>query len=510
MQSSPQTAIAMRICHVASLILTLLLAPGLRTQREPPGPTGEPPWQAFVIGGGSDQRAAREALEMIGSNWRDGYAPMILDVARLLPSPRAAGRSADEQLVPDVDDGVGAEAGSLAKRDEFPSVARRVPGAEQRRRLTDFLERHTGQRFGDDLRAWRKWIWSRTEPPHPDYALFKAEVYARIDPVLRTFFPAGVKSAIRLDEIDWGGVRVNGIPSIRSPKVVLAGEAGWLRDGHVVFGLEVNGEARAYPKRILAWHEMAIDRLGGLDLTIVYCTLCGTVIPYESHIGDRQFAFGTSGLLYRSNKLMFDEETRSLWSSLEGLPVVGPLVGSGLQLSFQSAVTTTWGEWRREHPATTVLSLETGFKRDYSEGAAYREYFASDRLMFEVPATDARLKNKAEVLVFRPELVGRGAAPVAISVDLLKRQPLFTFEAGQRRFVVVTSKDGANRMYDLGEVTFTSRDRDGHLLDAAGRRWRVTPEALVGDEGARRPRVAAHRAFWFGWYAQHPDTVLYR
>jgi len=94
---------------------------------------------------------------------------------------------------------------------------------------------------------------------------------------------------------------------------------------------------------------MAIDRLGGVDLTIVYCTLCGTVVPYESTVAGRQLRFGTSGLLYRSNKLMFDEETASLWSALEGVPVVGPLAGSGIRLPFHAVVTTTWGEWKREH-----------------------------------------------------------------------------------------------------------------------------------------------------------------
>ena len=90
---------------------------------------------------------------------------------------------------------------------------------------------------------------------------------------------------------------------------------------------------------------MALDRVGGIDLTIVYCTLCGTVIPYKSVVGNRRLTFGTSGLLYRLNKLMFDEETHSLWSSLEGVPVVGSLVDRGLRLPFRSVVTTTWDEW---------------------------------------------------------------------------------------------------------------------------------------------------------------------
>ena len=119
----------------------------------------------------------------------------------------------------------------------------------------------------------------------------------------------------------------NGIPPLELPEHLLAAEATYLADDNIVFGLVVGDEARAYPKRILAWHEMAIDVVGGLDLTIVYCTLCGTVIPYESVADGRRIRFGTSGLLYRSNKLMFDDATKSLWNTLEGVPVVGSLVG---------------------------------------------------------------------------------------------------------------------------------------------------------------------------------------
>jgi hypothetical protein len=352
-------------------------------------------------------------------------------------------------------------------------------------------------------------MWELPYDPHPGYAAFKAALYSRIDPAFRGFFPDRVQATIRLDEIDWGGVRVNGIPPLRSPKVTDAASAGWLRDGHIVFGVEINGEARAYPKRILAWHELATDTLGGVDLAIVYCTLCGTVIPYHTTLKGRRFTFGTSGLLYRSNKLMFDEETRTLWSSLQGIPVVGPLAGSGSQLASSPAVTTTWGEWKREHPGTSVLSRDTGFDRDYSEGSAYREYFSTDRLMFDVPGTDARLKNKAEVLVIRPELLPDGAAPLAIAADLLKRTPIFSFDAGGRGYVVVTSRDGANRVYERGGRSFIERDTAG-LRDGTGTRWKVLEDGLVSETGDRLARVPAHRVFWFAWRAQYPNTALFK
>jgi hypothetical protein len=173
-------------------------------------------------------------------------------------------------------------------------------------------------------------------------------------------------------------------------------------------------------------------------------------------------------------------------------------------------VTTTWGEWKRDHPATTVLSLETGYERNYGEGVAYRDYFGTDRLMFEVPRSDTRLKNKAEVLVLRPETIGNNARPVAISVDRLRREPVFAVEAGERRFVVITSRGGANMVFERGTHTFVGRAADDSIRDAAGGRWRVTADGLVNHTGERLARVPAHRAFWFGWVAQYPQTELYK
>ncbi len=355
-------------------------------------------------------------------------------------------------------------------------------------------------------------MWSRPYDPHPDYAAFKSALYAKVDPRMGEFFAPGTKALIRLDEIDWGGVKVNGIPPLDHPAHVRVDAASYLDDRHVVFGLFLNGEARAYPKRILAWHELARDRLGGVDLAIVYCTLCGTVIPYESGEGDRTRTFGTSGLLYRSNKLLFDEETGSLWSTLEGRPVLGPLAGSGLELAAHPVVTTTWGEWRAVHPETTVLSLRTGYERDYAEGAAYREYFASDRLMFAVPTADRRLKNKDEVLALRLRPAGSEKnselEALALDVDFLAKRPLHQLSFAGHELVIVTSRAGANRVYEAGAVSFRRQLPDGRLEDGEGRRWTVTEAALVGPDGERRPRIPARRAFWFGWHAQFPDTEL--
>lgn len=480
----------LRMLYCAGLAL-LSAAASLAHSAAGTSKPGAPDIALFFQAVRQDEAQAKRGLEQIAAVWKDSYSSMLVDllsVARVPPPP--SDEEGHDSLVVH-------------------------PRARVHQRLIGFLEKQTGQRFGNDLKRWRKWMWKLPYEPHPDYARFKGELYANVDPKMRAFFSVGTRSLIRLDEIDWGGVRVNGIPPLDHPKTIPAGEARYLKDDHIVFGIVVNGEARAYPKRILAWHELARDRVGGLELTIVYCTLCGTVIPYESVMGGKLRTLGTSGLLYRSNKLMFDEETLSLWSTLEGKPVVGKLAGSDLRLRAHPVVTTTWGEWKAQHPETTVLALDTGFKRDYSEGAAYREYFATDRLMFEVGETDPRLKNKAEVLVFRLSPAGNGTGEqqaVAIAADFLRKNPLYHLEVAGHELVVITSPQGANRVYNAGPVRLVRYKAADQLEDAEGRSWKLTEEALVSrqDPTARLPRVPAQRAFWFGWYAQFPKTLLIR
>jgi hypothetical protein len=460
-----------------SLVIAVILGWTFVPPAEGLGPqTRDVPDIEFFFEAVSEEKdASEQALQQIGSMWRDSYAALILDLARVFQ----------------------------VRRDSLSMV----------QRLMGFLQEQTNQRFGNDLDRWREWVWSLPDEPHPECVLFKGILYSAIDPRMRSFFPEDAPTRIRLDEVDWGGVGVNGIPPLNFPEHLSASEAQYLKDSNVVFGLSVNGEARAYPKRILAWHEMARDRLGGLEITIVYCTLCGTAIPYDNRLEGRVYRFGTSGLLYRSNKLMFDEESKSLWSSLEGKPVIGSLVGSGLRLRSLPVVTTTWGEWKEEHPDTKVLSLDTGHERDYSEGAAYRDYFSTDQLMFPVSKRDRRLKNKDEVLVMLPGTASDEKSqgmPLAISAKFLKKRRLYQTRTAGQDIIVVTSREGANRVYGAQGERFERRVSDGRIEDDRGRIWRVTEEALVleSDSETRLPRLSAQRAFWFGWYAQFPTTRL--
>lgn len=374
-------------------------------------------------------------------------------------------------------------------------------------KLITVLQKKTGQNHGYDFNLWYQWLWSRPERLGEGYADFKAKLYSRVDPKFEKYFKRrGNQTDIRMDEVRWGGVPQDGIPPLRQPNMIKATEATYLEKDNVVFGIEVNGEARAYPKRILAWHEMFVDKVGGIDVAGVYCTLCGTMVLYKTNQNGINHDLGTSGFLYRSNKLMYDQRTQSLWNTLQGAPVIGPLVGRGIVLEHLSVVTTTWGEWKKRHPNTQVLSLDTGYKRNYDEGIAYQDYFGSDDLMFNTPYQDNRLNNKDEILALRfLEVPGE---QLAISTKFLLENPIYYDAIGEKEFVVLTDKTGGNRVYQAPDQKFSSYDQESTLLGQEGHKWKLQEGQLVRDDGQLLVRLPYHRAFWFGWLAAFPETRL--
>lgn len=412
----------------------------------------------------NDDKTTKQHLETINKNWTASMVPMAVEVLRFSRS-----RKLKQQLI-------------------------------------DLLSRKTGQNHSYNINDWYQWWWSLPEQRHPYYGTFKSLLYRQVDPRFEYYFSSDRATIERLDEIRWGGVKQDGIPPLRQPRMIDAAAADYLADSDVIFGVEIKGDARAYPKRILAWHEMFVDTIGGTEFAGVYCTLCGAVILYETTLNGTRHEVGTSGFLFRSNKVMYDKKTQSLWNTTRGEPIVGPLVGQGIQLERSFLVTSTWGEWRKRHPDTTVLSLKTGYRRNYDEGEAYRNYFASDELMFTVPKKDQRLPNKAEVLaLYFPKISDK---TLAIHSDYLVKKPVYHHTLDSQPLVVFTDTSGANRVYDATDVTFSSYDGDSTALDQSGNKWTLKESQITNGQGETRERLAAHRAFWFGWFATFNDTEL--
>jgi len=133
------------------------------------------------------------------------------------------------------------------------------------------LEKITGQKHGDAWDKWHEWLQAHEEiRANKSFLAWKADIYARIDPAFENFLYPGVPYRLRLEEIVWGGVRKDGIPALINPKHVMPGEANYLTPQELVFGVSINDDHRAYPLRILDWHEMFNDVVGGKAVTLSY------------------------------------------------------------------------------------------------------------------------------------------------------------------------------------------------------------------------------------------------
>ncbi|MEJ6395024.1 DUF3179 domain-containing protein [Gymnodinialimonas sp. 2305UL16-5] len=352
---------------------------------------------------------------------------------------------------------------------------------------------------GADHAGWFEWmLWQEQNPQiasHLVYYEFKRQTLFRIDPNWERFllpqYVAPDSMRIRFEELTWGGVVLDGIPSLDNPDLITADEASYLLEDDLVFGVSINGDTRAYPLRIMGWHEMFNEVIGGVPVALAYCTLCGAGILFETQLPSREdpLVFGSSGFLYRSNKLMFDRQTDSLWNQFTGQPVSGPLVDSGIELAQRPVVITEWSRWRADNPDTRVLSVNTGFARDYGPGVVYRDYFASDDLMFPTLVDETEHRQKS--YVFGVRLAG-GA----------KAYPLEAFEGGRvindqvgfhNLVLVGDAASRSVRAYDRGDLEF------GQDLSADGVTWTQTEDALVAPDGRRAPRVAGHISYWFAW-----------
>ena len=240
---------------------------------------------------------------------------------------------------------------------------------------------------------------------------------------------------------------------------------------------------------------------------------------YSAKINGEPTTFGTSGLLYRSNKLMYDRTTETIWSSLVGEPVIGPLADSGMKLQFYPVLLTTANEWIDEHPETTVLSIETGiynreaYRPEIEPRSAYFDYRNSRDPRFAVPFRDDRLGTKEEVLG-----ISHNGSQKAYPVAVLNEERVVNDVIGDLPVVVFASSVSSSaRVYERGQRSFALEpqgDRpvwEHRLVDTTGEVWEVTDDGLVNitDRTRTLTRVPANISFWFAWFAFYPNTEVY-
>ena len=242
------------------------------------------------------------------------------------------------------------------------------------------------------------------------------------------------------DEMVAAGMPKDGLRAWTDPPFISADEADdltrkhrgkFLVSGDRVIGVALNGEAKAYPLRILNWHEIVNDHVGGRPVAVTYHPLCDSVAVFDRNVGGETLEFGVSGLLYNSNLLMYDRreggEGESLWSQLQFRAVCGPAARHDTALDLIPAVLTTWQGWRETHPDTVVLAPGKNEKKRYKRDP-YVSYFATDSVRFPVnpmpPDDRTPLKALPLFLVGQLVIFGLGVPWLALSADLTVAQAL--------------------------------------------------------------------------------------
>ena len=320
-------------------------------------------------------------------------------------------------------------------------------------------------------------------PAPPGYVEWKRIPFEIIEPAWEPFF-GDENSAIDYRFLSWGGVLIDNrpieevafpcpggcIPALDDPEVTDAAGGSWLADDRLIFGVALNGEARAYPKHMMEVHEMVNDTLGGSRIGIPYCTLCGSAQAYLTDIvpdGFETIELRTSGLLTRSNKVMFDLHTFSVFDTFLGDALTGPLHDEGYALEMITVVTSTWGEWKGSHPETTIVAEDGGIGRSYTLDPLRGRDDAGP--IFPIGDVDPRLPVQEQVVgVVTPD----GTA-VAFPVD-------------QARSALAAGND-----VKLGGVRL--------LADGGGLRAEL-------EDGTT---IASHQSFWFAWSQFEPSTLVW-
>ena len=362
------------------------------------------------------------------------------------------------------------------------------PGAFQQA-LADGFETLTSTTITVERSLWgevtnRMIAWDVDAPP--GYRTWKSQLFELIEPDWAPFF-ADEAATIDWRWVSWGGVLIDDrpiddtdepcpsscIPALNDPALTDAAGGSWFDDDGVVFGVVVNGEAVAFPKNIMEVHEMVNTTIGGRRIGMPYCTLCGSAQAYftddvvdRAEVGD-SYELRTSGLLSRSNKVMFELQTMSVFDTFTGVAVTGPLRELGVRLEPVSVRASTWGDWKTAYPDTKIVAQDGGIGRNYpADPLRGRD---DDGPIFPIGDADPRLGLQEAVLGIALDNGTFVAVPVEAATAAL--------EAGGR-------------------------------VEIAGVKVVADDAGLVALGSDNQP-LATHQAFWFAWSQFHPDTLLW-
>lgn len=266
-------------------------------------------------------------------------------------------------------------------------------------------------------------------------------------------------------------LRKDSIPALTNPAYESGSSSlNWLKKEDLVIGVNYDGDVRAYPIKILSWHEIVNDTIGGKDVLISYSPLCGSGVVYSRKVEDKTLTFGNTGALYESCTVIYDVDSNSYWWQVNGQSIRGEYIDK--KMTIEPAMITTWEAWYKEYPNSQVLSVNTGSSRDYLTDP-YTDYYKIDSSAFPVSVNDTRLAAKSTV----------------VGVEVNSKFKAYAV-ADAKGKVIKDEFEGKSI-----EVVGDAQGRTAQIFYVENNQKAVAPQSS---------------AFWFAWSTAHPETELYR
>ncbi len=289
------------------------------------------------------------------------------------------------------------------------------------------------------------------------------------------------KHAVPYSEILSGGPKKDGIPSIDDPQFIAAKDDTTLGDKEPVIRLAIGDDVRAYPLRVLIWHEIVNDTVGDLPVAVTYCPLCNSAIVFDRRIDGKAVEFGTTGLLRNSDLVMYDRASESWWQQFTGEGIVGR--HSGRMLKMIPARVEAFERFRRDHPRAQVLVPNRPNLRPYGRNP-YVDY---DSRALPYPLFTGELPDDVPPMA-RVVVVKAGGMPRGVMMSVLRRK-------GRVRLgdVELSWQEGQNSALDTAQIS------DGYDVGNV----RAVRAGSGGED-----EVVHDVTFAFVFHAFHPDGEL--
>ncbi len=313
---------------------------------------------------------------------------------------------------------------------------------------------------------------------------------------------------ISSDEVFDGGPGKDGIPSVDNPEFKTVDQTTFLDPDDLVIGIVHNGVAKAYAHRILDWHEIVNDQIADRYLALTYCPLTGTAIAWNRKLDSGVTTFGVSGKLYNTNLIPYDRETDSYWSQLRLDCVNGELISTKIE-TFP-VIETTWNTWKNMYPNSSIMTLETGFNRNYSN-YPYGDYRTNhSNFNFPVNNEDNRLPAKDRVLALLSETQNK-VYPIdefntgRVVTDDFDNGEILVLGSNTRNFLTAYHNDGLeNVSYLSGSDEIVAEDSNGNKISISG-------EVVEGPmAGKQLIAVESILGYYFALAAFYPEIEIFQ